>query len=176
MSIFEELLAKVNENCRNIPVYRPVSGYNLFNVMGIQGKEVLMCRVLADLLNPEGQHGQGILFLKSFLADVLKQGDRNDILLEHTTVETEYVIGNDRRIDIMIYNSQFAIPIEVKIYAGEQEAQCYDYYEYAKNSPIVYLTRYGSEPSALSRMEKDGSDSLSTDQILCISWKDDIYS
>lgn len=57
----------------------------------------------------------------------------NDTLLTHTDVIKEYVIDNDHRIDIVIQNVRFFIPIEVKIYAGEQEGQCYDYYEYAKN-------------------------------------------
>lgn len=133
-----------------------------------------MCRFLADLLNPEGQHGCGILFLKSFLQGILKEERMSDALLAHTDVFREYVIDNDRRIDIVIQSTCFFVPIEVKIYAGEQEGQCYDYFEYAKGAPIIYLTRFGDVPSEYSRRKKGGEDILSLDKILCISWTDDI--
>ena len=41
---------------------RTVGEYNIFSVLGIQGKEVLACGFLADLMNPRGQHGQGAAF------------------------------------------------------------------------------------------------------------------
>ena len=50
---------------------RTAGEYNIFSVLGIQGKEVLTCRFLADLMNPRGQHGQGTAFLRLFLDDVL---------------------------------------------------------------------------------------------------------
>lgn len=101
----------------------PLSDYNVFHILGISAKEVIMCRFLADLLNPEGQHGCGISFLKSFMHDVLNEYSMSDILLARTEVATEYVLDHERRIDIVIQNSRFFIP---------QEGQCYDYYQYAK--------------------------------------------
>ena len=141
-----ELLSQININCKEFPPYAPLSDYNVFHILGISAKEVIMCRFLADLLNPEGQHGCGISFLKSFMHDVLNEYSMSDILLARTEVATEYVLDHERRIDIVIQNSRFFIPIEVKIYAGEQEGQCYDYYQYAKNSRLVYLTRFGNAP------------------------------
>ena len=41
--------------------------YNIFSVLQIQSKEVLICRMIADLLNPRGQHGAGAEYLKIFL-------------------------------------------------------------------------------------------------------------
>ena len=38
--------------------YAPLSDYNVFHILGISAKDVIMCRFLADLLNPEGQHGK----------------------------------------------------------------------------------------------------------------------
>ena len=99
-------------------------------------------------------------------------------MLAHTNVIKEYAIDNERRIDIVICNTRFFIPIEVKIYAGEQEGQCYDYFEYAKtfdeNTQIVYLTRFGSEPTEYSRKAKNGTSILPNDKIKCISWEKDI--
>ena len=71
----------------------------------------------------------------------------SDLLLSRTDVTKEFVIDNERRIDIVIQNSRFFIPIEVKIYAGEQEGQCYDYFQYVRNARLVYLTRFGDAPS-----------------------------
>ena len=45
--------------------------YNIFSVLQIQSKEVLICRMIADLLNPRGQHGAGAEYLKIFLRDCL---------------------------------------------------------------------------------------------------------
>ena len=174
MDKYTDLLAKISENCEKFSHYTSLSEYNIFNVLNITAKEVIMCRFLADLLNPEGQHACGILFLKSFLQDILKEYRMSDKLLAHTDVFTEYGINDERRIDIVIQNAYFLIPIEVKIYADEQEGQCYDYYENAKNAPIVYLTRFGDIPSEYSRKKKGGTDVLSLDNIQCISWKDDI--
>lgn len=60
--------------------------YNVFDVLGVSRKEVIMCRFFADLLNPDGAHGYGILFLKTFLEEVLKIRGFNDGLLTHTSV------------------------------------------------------------------------------------------
>lgn len=169
-----ELLFKISESSNEFPPYESLCDYNVFDILEINAKEVIMCRFLADLLNPEGQHGCGILFLKSFMQDILKEYSMSDILLAHTDVIKEFVIDNERRIDIVIQNSHFFIPIEVKIYADEQEGQCYDYYKYARNARIVYLTRFGNAPSEYSRKKKEGTDILPLDCIQCISWSDDI--
>lgn len=134
-----------------------------------------MCRFLTDLLNPEGRHGCGIQFLKSFVRDVLKMDSMSDTLLLHTEVFKEYPIDKERRIDIFIRNVDYQIPIEVKIYAGEQEGQCSDYFEMAKNSRLIYLTRFGTPPSEYSRRKKSGGNLLPLERILCISWAEDIY-
>ena len=67
-----ELLFKISENSKEFPPYESLSDYNVFDILEINAKEVIMCRFLADLLNPEGQHGCGILFLKSFMQDIRK--------------------------------------------------------------------------------------------------------
>ncbi|MDR0290719.1 MAG: PD-(D/E)XK nuclease family protein, partial [Treponema sp.] len=37
--------------------------YNIFKIANINEKEVIMCRVLADLLDPKGLHNQGDIYL-----------------------------------------------------------------------------------------------------------------
>ena len=111
---------------------RAVGEYNIFSVLEIQGKEVLTCRFLADLMNPRGQHGQGASFLRLFLDDVLGMPVNSEEELKDAVVTTEYLIDKERRIDIVIELGQRFIPIEVKIYEGEQKSQCYDYYTFAR--------------------------------------------
>lgn len=175
MENYVELLSKISESGRKLQLGTQVSDYNVFDILEVNAKEVIMCRFLADLLNPEGRHGYGILFLKSFMHDLLKEDSVSDLSLAHTDVVKEFVIDHERRIDIVIQNPCFFIPIEVKIYAGEQEGQCYDYYQYARNAKMVYLTRFGDVPSEYSRKKKNGTDILPMENIQCISWADDIY-
>ena len=59
-----ELLQSV---CSIVAPPKEVDEYNIFSVLEISDKEVIMCRMLADLLNPRGQHGQGAIFLYVFL-------------------------------------------------------------------------------------------------------------
>lgn len=180
MDSYRKLLLSVSADMKNQDTMLddPKIKYNIFEILGVREKEVVMCRFLTDLLNPEGRHGYGILFLKSFFKNVLGENRINDILLAHTDVIGEYAIDNKRRIDIVIYNSRFFIPMEVKIYAGEQEGQCYDYFEYAeefdKNTQLVYLTRFGSEPTEYSMKARNGVGILPKDKIKCISWGKDI--
>ena len=128
-----------------------------------------MCRFLADLLDPHGWHGYRAKFLKSFLRDVIKLGDFEDTLLERTCVMTEYLIEKDRRIDIMLQNPEFSIPIEAKINARDQQSQCYDYQPYARNAQLVYLTKEGTPPDEASRRAADGTGEATP--IVLISWK-----
>ena len=55
------------------------------------------------------------------------------------------------RIDLYIkIPGKASIPIEVKIYAGDQPSQCCDYFRYAYNSKLYYLTLDGHMPSEKS--------------------------
>ena len=45
---------------------RQDASYNLFSVLEIETKEVLICRVLADLLKPRGQHRMGSVYLELY--------------------------------------------------------------------------------------------------------------
>lgn len=154
------------------------SGYNIYRLLNVTNKEVQMCRILADLLDPEGTHEEGAKYLIVFFAEVLHK-DVSDIVLQNARVYKEYLITDDRRIDIVIsYHGGF-IPIEVKINAEDQKSQCYDYYHFArKKDPdtcIVYLTRSGYRPSEYS-VTGDSGDKLDDHVIHCISFEQDILS
>lgn len=150
--------------------------YNIFSVLGIQEKEVLTCRMIADLLNPRGQHNMGSAFLNLFVRDVLHMDKVDAKILDRAVVTAEYTIDAERRIDIVIEIGEIFIPIEVKIFAGEQKSQCYDYYKFArskdKEAKVIYLTRFGYMPSGYSMDGEDGS--VPEEDMVCISFRDDI--
>ncbi len=150
--------------------------YNVFSVLGIQSREVLICRMIADLLNPRGRHGMGSAYLQLFVDEVLKIKIADETLLKHAVVSTEYSIDAERRIDIVLEIGKMFLPVEVKIYACEQKSQCYDYYTFAKekdaDTKVYYLTRFGHMPGAYSMRGKDGI--ISEDKIVCLSFQKDI--
>ena len=135
------------------------STYNIFKITGIGTREVNICRVLADLLNPKGLHSQGDIYLKLFMDMVVrphieKAGNFN---LSKAKVSAEYSTNEGRFIDIVIDDETIFIPIEVKIYAGEQEKQLADYAAFSSrmnvNSgfiPVLFLTPDGRESSEAS--------------------------
>lgn len=148
-------------------IYQKTGGYfNIFEIANIGTNEVVICRVLYELLSPNGRHYQGSLYLKSFMKEVLKLDITDEEILT-ASVFREYGINN-RRIDLVIETNDKFIPIEVKIYAEEQKNQCKDYYKKAKNSNIYYLTRFGDGPSDYSL------GGLSEKNITLISFERDI--
>jgi hypothetical protein len=147
--------------------------FNIFEIARIEEKEVIVCRVLTELLNPKGWHGQGGAYLKLFLCDCLSMGDMIEkINIEDMRVMSERFTDNGRPIDIVIEGSGKFIPIEVKLYAGDQSLQCYDYCMFARTkgseAKIVYLTLFGNEPS------QDSIGTLSDDDIMLISFDNHI--
>ena len=162
--------------------------YDIYDVLEISTKEVIMCRFICDIIDPHGKHGNGDKYLREFLRVVLKIPQNElDEYVDGVRVYKEYPIYDqyltkDRRIDLVICNSKHFIPIEVKIYAEEQEAQCLVYYDYAKRldskAKIYYLTPHGTPPSDYSqKLTSDGQTlGVETDDLVCISFAKDILS
>lgn len=149
---------------------------NIFKALKMAQDEVLMCRFLADLLDPKGhksaENKLDTSFLKSFLEVCLQMDCAKLKNLERTCVMAEYLIDNGRRIDIMLQHPQFSIPIEAKINAGDQESQCYDYHFYARNAKLVYLTKDDkTKPSPWTMQSRDKGNTLEESAVTCISWK-----
>ncbi len=159
---------------------------NIFRILEVSHKEVVMCRMLADLMGNANRHVNAKRHLDLFLVNVLKLNDLPTDFTAHAYVDKEYLIpGTDRRIDLAIYTMDYFIPIEVKIYAEDQESQCYDYYQYAKSlnktesreTILYYLTLDGKEPS-MESISKTGDhqkmERLEENVYKTISWKQDI--
>ena len=138
---------------------------DLFNIFGIIGKssdEVnIHSKFLAMLLNPKGEHGCGDTFLRSFCKKASINIGHYD--LDNAKVFAEYSIGPIRkngteggRIDILIrFGKEYAIIIENKIYAGDQDNQLLRYRNYAEETKyddykILYLTPDGDSPEEKS--------------------------
>lgn len=133
-------------------INKKTGGYfNIFEIANISTDEVIICRVIHELLSPNGKHYQGILYLRTFIKEVLKI-DMSDNEIATANVYREYKTKERRRIDLVIETKKYFIPIEVKIYAGEQKDQCVDYSKYSSNANLYYLTRFGDLPSEYSTL------------------------
>lgn len=86
--------------------------------------ENALSRVIGDLLDPQGVHGQGPAFLNSLLhAAGLQRAGGNDPV----RVRREVLTAGSRRIDLVIETPRALVGIENKPWAGQQERQLRDY-------------------------------------------------
>lgn len=176
--IMEELLNKISlllHEERIIKKKKEKRGeyFNIFEIMHAQSDEVhTHSAIIAALLDPKGIHGCGYAFLSLFmekLFDSLKEEakfacyDRLD--LEECNIYVERYVGeltpdNEKggRVDIVIEfksvskNQCYAVILENKIYANDQNKQLYRYKRFADdkykgNYLIIYLTLDGHYPS-----------------------------
>jgi len=145
--------------------------FNVFSILDRESDEVKThSAIIAELLNPQGSHSQGPLFLRLFLEKLLKdeipklkygEDDLSDEYLKKFEVGVEVSFesfekkdGRERmkrsQIDILIESDDVCIVVENKIYAEDQQRQLGRYYEYAldtgKNLGIIYLTLEGDKP------------------------------
>lgn len=164
-----------------------------FNLVGIwQPSETQVSRILAALLDPNGPHGQGGVYLKEFvrtIRDHARRGeavgeaaygqgllDEEALWFDRAAVRTEETIIGARRIDIYMEvprggGKRILIGIENKPWAGEQDAQIRDYVKGLRDrckqigglGPVLlYLTADGRRPTTWS--ERDA------DHVLCVSY------
>ena len=153
----------------------PSDSFNIFSALAIETNEVLICRLIGALLEPNGKHHMGCKPLLEFAKNCLGESF-DDISANNFEVALEEVIDGDRRVDIVIHTygeSEKCYPIEVKIGAGDQAGQLCDYLKYYqkdkfKADKIYYLTPTGWCPSEKSRKD------LKDEQIKRISFKDNI--
>lgn len=181
--IFEQLFEEINRKMKDFSVEtKQDRTFNLFRVLGIENKEVLICRLLGDLLDPCGTHGLGDEPLARFL-EQLPTTFTSDVTdgIKNASVILEDKANDDRRVDIAIYIGNTVIPIEVKIWAGDQKNQLWDYYNYyfkrSEDKKIYYLTPDGHDPSedSLCRLEKNKYECLSFQEHIT-EWIDNILS
>ncbi|MDF2431733.1 MAG: hypothetical protein JWP44_1364 [Mucilaginibacter sp.] len=175
---FQSLLNQVNAITDRYKKINELTGENLnvFRILKLESSEVRMhSAFIAELLKPNGSHGQKDIFLKLFVnAFCFKD---NLIDLSSCKVKVEESIGtisDDRtqggRIDIVITDKHYRkIIIENKIYAGDQDNQLTRYHNYSDNADIIYLTLDGKLPSNGSKGEMEEGKHYK-----CYSYKRDI--
>jgi hypothetical protein len=184
----EELLGAVKAISKKYDLlYQKTGGYfNLFEIANIATYEIPICRVLCELLSPTGSHYQGHTYLKLFTENVLRMKIPDDELHD-AKVTREYSVDHARRIDLVIDTKKHFIPIEVKIEAGDQEKQCYDYYQFAEKQNekkqyeekinLFYLTRFGDLPSQESAGELTwNKDKNRYEEVTQISFENDVLN
>ncbi|MBW4048760.1 MAG: PD-(D/E)XK nuclease family protein [Proteobacteria bacterium] len=120
--------------------------------------ENALSAIFAEMLRPEGSHGQGQTFLRLFLEtvglDTLSPPPAVD-------VETESQANGQRRIDIVVRADKFVIVIENKPWAWDQDDQLRDYAAFVRSLPgvgenwwMVYLSNREPEERSLRAHER----------------------
>lgn len=137
--------------------------FNIYNILNLKTNEVRThSAFIAELMNPQGSHQMGSVFLEAFLNGMPSENYKNHLDIENTQVFIEYYIGlidkktkTGGRIDIFLKDSNGnTISIENKIDAGDQEQQVERYCNYNKaNNRVIYLSKDGKEPDNISKGE-----------------------
>ena len=139
-----------------------IGRFNIFDALNIARREVSHSYFLAWLLDPHGSHGQGALFLRSILMDLLKKARSQGFQVPLSPIELD---GEDfrgveirrewRNIDLLIVCDapKCVMVIENKIDSGEHSDQLNRYKDLiAREFPSfptlnVFLTKDASEAS-----------------------------
>lgn len=143
--------------------------FNVFTTLLKAHDEVrLHTRFIHELLNPEGTHDCGDLFLKLFF-ETLKENQA----LKHDNSRSEepwadyfeqsFWVGKEvskeqGQLDLLLESDSHLLVIENKVWAREQEDQVSRYIEYTESQPfkksqVIYLTLDGKQ--AATHHDKD---------------------
>jgi len=174
---YQIFLSKFKPAIRNH--YAHGLGVNVWKVASVKYDEVRNSAILAWLLDSNGSHGQGNIFLEgllSWLADnkSVSQQARENLPKPGCTEDVQYRIRpeslplgeKESRVDIEI-SGPFVLIIEVKINATENGDQLRRYLDIARKKAgdkkwgVLFLTRYGTPPN----------DTTLHDSVCRISWK-----
>jgi hypothetical protein len=148
----------VIENDDLMQLEERIGRFNIFDALKIERRELQHSNFLAWLLNPAESHGQGDLFLRAVLIDMLKQAPvrpLSPLHLDGLELRGVEVVREHRNIDILIVCEQPAlvVVIENKIDSSEHSNQLDRYETIVKEEHpsverlLVYLTREG-EPAS----------------------------
>ncbi|MAO15906.1 MAG: hypothetical protein CMH44_03370 [Muricauda sp.] len=128
-----------------------LSAFNIFNVLGIQYREIRHSNFVGWLLDPTGSHGFKSNVLEELLKHLKSKGlisnsELNDYLTPDLA-NTKVVRESESNIDLFLINEDlsYAITIENKIHSDYSEHQLGDYYEHVERhfphiKKRIYLT------------------------------------
>ena len=118
--------------------------FNVFRYL--RDDELGLSRIIADLLDPEGEHGQSTTYLEAMLG--LLEVPLRCTASDEIRVLLERGISGRRRIDVTVDiptdDGPFCLALENKPRANDQSRQCSDYLKflnekYGKRFLLVYL-------------------------------------
>jgi PD-(D/E)XK nuclease superfamily protein len=133
----------------------------------IEPDENCLSDILADLLDPQGPHGQGTLFLEEFLQmaglNLKPTPENTKVRREDTTT----FLAKSRRIDFTVEVGLFGVGVENKPWASDLEEQVASYIEHlaknyeAKGYCMIYLSGDGHPLQSLDektqcRLKEEG--------------------
>lgn len=141
MSILDEVSTRLIalRHAREAFSRRLAPDFSVFDF--IRTDELMLSKMLAWLLDPEGSHAQGAVFLNEFVRVVTP-----DLEVDSASpgpVLLEAPCGDRRRIDILAKYRRSAIAIENKPFAADQVGQLQHYLGYLRgfsDSRLIYLS------------------------------------
>jgi len=150
---YDELLEKVSLIIKDYDKNAKSTGenFNIFKILGKERNESSHSKFLTNLLNPEGTHDCGDIFLKLFFKHFLS--DKYDPDFRHCYVYREHSTKYYGRPDIYIKCGDVRVVIENKIDADDVEKQLEQYSDFlnGENDGLLYLTLDGRKASPKSR-------------------------
>ena len=152
--------------------------FNPFQFM--RTDEMGLSKILAFLLDPKEAHGQGDLFLNSFLKYI---GKHNFLAYDNIQVSVEKATSKNRRHDIFIEGflnnkRRWIVSIENKLrFASDQEEQLKDYRDdlekYRETEYyLIYLPVFKEPPSGNSIRKNEWEALISERKAILLSAKD----
>ena len=152
--------------------------FNPFQFM--RTDEMGLSKILAFLLDPKGAHGQGDLFLNSFLKYI---GKHNFLAYDNIQVCVEKATSENRRHDIFIegflnHRRHWIVSIENKLrFATDQEEQLKDYRDDLEGYReveycLIYLPVFKEPPSENSILKNEWEALISAKKAILLSAKD----
>ncbi|RTQ52304.1 hypothetical protein EJV47_04585 [Hymenobacter gummosus] len=162
--------------------------YNVFSLLrNLTWDETrLHSPMLADLLYPRGAHGQGPLFYDALLEQLRQLGIQpnryqgRDAHFYHVATEVD---TGDGFIDVLLTyrgpDARFAVAIENKIYAADQDRQLARYQRYLEaqfgsRSLLLYLTPWRRDPDEASLTVAERQQLTEAGRLRCITYYDHV--
>ena len=180
-NFFAGLDARLNSLREVRTTYDEQIAFNFNMLRFFNPGETKISKILAFFLDPTEKHGQNSAFLRAFLEHFNLSENINTLLSadERALVKCEDCTKDNRRIDITVFfeHAKFAVGIENKIDAKDQDNQVLDYCEDLEkktsgNYILLYLSPGGCEPSENSISKDTFKEFAEEKKIRLVSYKE----